>query len=845
MFRRRKQPVDDVTVTAAGGVRGSGRRLWLDQLLQDLRYSCRTLRQNPLFAVSAVLTLALGIGANTATFSLINSVLLQPLSVRDPARLYLLQTAGAKGIAVAPPYPCFERFRTQSTLLAGAAAYGGGHFKIRIDGRPEQVDGSRVSGEYFTVLGLNPVIGRLLTPADEALSPPAAVIGYAYWQRRFGGRADVIGKTLVMAVGSDKQTTDRTFTIVGVAPSSFDGLQPGRVDDLIIPITTLTTMVRDTGSPWFESIARLKAGVRPEQARAEIDAIFQAFLNEYPQRAEARRDSFHHMELTPAWRGLDDLRKRFSRPLTALMTVVVLVLLIACANITNLLLARAAKREREFAIRVAIGAGRGRLVRQLFVETAMLFVTGAVVGLGLAWFAVRAGTAVLASGPHPVQLDVRWDWRVLSFTAGVALLTTLLFGATPVLRAMRADPNTAMRRGGKASASPDHLLMGRLLVVVQIALSLIVLVGAALFLRTLGNLHAVDLGFRADQVSLVSAELMEASYRDEAPRIAAWDRMLEDVRQLAGVRSASLSAMTPLDGGGRRVGFSRPGFVAHVDEDRFVSLNTVSEDYFATLGTPVLRGRAFTASDTRGAPHVAVLNESAARHFFADHDPIGSIVNINDRRYRVVGVVQDVRHTDIRQRPERFVHISLRQPYDRNFRMTLAVRATLPPQSLIGTVQARLRGGGFDAVIGSGQTLVEQRDENLLAERLIAALAIVFGAVALALSAVGLYGVLAYAVTRRTAEIAIRMALGAQRGQVARNILGQTITLVAIGVAVGVPGSVLFARAAGSLLYGVPPTDVPTQIGAAALLTAVASAASYLPAHRASRVDALTALKCE
>jgi predicted permease len=347
-------------------------------------------------------------------------------------------------------------------------------------------------------------------------------------------------------------------------------------------------------------------------------------------------------------------------------------------------------------------------------------------------------------------------------------------------------------------------------------------------------------------VALVSTQLMESSFQEEAPRIAAWDRMLADVRRLAGVRSASLSALTPLDGGARRVGFTVPGFVPRIDEDRFLSLNTVSEDYFATLGTPVLRGRAFTASDTRDAPPVAVLNESAVRHFFADRDPIGVVGSLNGRRYQIVGVVQDVKQRDLRQRPGRFVYLSLRQPYDRNFRMTLAVRAAVPPASLIGSIQERLRSLGSDILVGASHTLVQQLDESLLNERLISALATAFGVLALTLAAVGLYGVLAYSVAQRRAEIAIRMALGAQRAHVAGSILTQTMWLLIIGVAVGVPLSMLFASTAASLFYGITSTDAAAlEVGAATLLTVVAVVASYLPARRASRIDPLAALRCE
>jgi predicted permease len=821
------------------------RRAWLDHLRQDLRYSLRAMRRSPGFTVSVILTLALGMGANTAVFSLIDTVLLRSLPVEEPARLYFLQYAGAKGTGLSPPYPCFERFRGEATTLASVAAYGGGDFKIKMDGQGERVFGRRVSGDYFRVLGLHPAAGRLLTSADETLDPPAAVISYGYWLRRFGGSADAIGRTFIMAVGDDKHTVDRTFTIVGVAPRGFFGLLPGRADEVMIPITTLPAMVKDTGSPWFESVARLKPGVTLEQARAEVDAIFQSYMNDYPPSAEVRRDAFHRMELTPASRGLNELRKRFSQPLSALMAVVGCVLLIACANITNLLLARAAKREHEFAIRVAIGAGRGRLVRQLLVETAVLFMAGAAAGALLAWYAASGMMAFLASGPRPLQFDMHWDWRVPAFTVVMSLLATLLFGAAPILRALRTDPHTAMKGGARVIAARGHLVLGRLLVAFQIALSLILLVGASLFLRTLVNLQAVDPGFRADRVALLRTELIESPYQEEEARIAVWTRLLSAVRDLPGVRSASLSAMTPLDGGGRRVGLTVPGFLPRSGEDRFVSLNTVSEDYFATLGTPLLRGRSFAEQDARGAQPVAILNESAARHFFGTRDPVGAIASVNNRPYRIVGIVRDVKDTDVRRHAARFVYVPLRQPYDRNFHLTLAVRTAADPLLSIGAVQRLVRGLGPDMLVTRTHTLTQELDESLLSERLLSSLATAFGALALMLSAVGLYGVLAYSVARRTSEIGLRMALGARPRQVAWDVLRPTLWLIAIGVTVGVPASMLLGNAAAPLLYGATPVDAAAQAGAAAFVTSVAFAASYLPARRASRIDPLTALRHE
>jgi predicted permease len=769
-------------------------------------------------------------GANTAIFSLIDAVLLRSLPVRDPGNLYFLNSAGSREVGGSPPYPCFERFRSQAKSLAGVAAYDGIDFGIRIDGRLEQVDGARVSGDYYNVLGLTPFAGRLLTPDDEKLDPPVAVISYAYWQRRFGGTPDAIGKTFTQ--------DDRRFTIAGITPKEFHGVAPGQSEDVTMPITIGgPAVLSNTGLWWFQCVARLKTGVPVEQAHAEIDSIFQAFMSEYPASAEMRRDYFHNMVLSPASHGMAELRKRFSRPLWALMAVVGLVLLIACANITNLLLARAAKREREFEVRVAIGAGRARLFRQLLVETGLLFVAGTVAGLAIAWWAARGVTSFFTSGAHPIVLEVLWDWRVAAFAVGLCLLATFLFGAAPILRVMQDCTRSTASRG--------RFELGRILVAFQVALSVILLAGAALFLRTLNNLYKLDAGYRADQIGLMLIHLPDPFYHAPASRIAFWDRMLAEVRRMPRVRAAGLSATTPLDGKFRGGFLEAPGFQPPSEEDRKIGMNAVSEDYFRTLGTPVLRGRDFRERDRAGAPNVAMLNESAARHFFPGRDPIGASVKFRDRECRIVGLVRDTRQADLRHEAGRFLYIPARQPFDQNAFMTLSVRTTADPQSLLAGIEQQVRGLGPDIHIVRTGTLAGQRDESLLQERLISTLATAFGILALVLSAVGLYGVLAYSVARRTSEIGLRMALGALPGDVVWSVLRQTLWLVGIGLAAGIPASIFLAKLVRSLLYGVTPTDALAQVSAAALLAAVAVAASYLPARRAGRIDPMIALRYE
>lgn len=589
----------------------------------------------------------------------------------------------------------------------------------------------------------------------------------------------------------------------------------------------------------------------PQRARAEIDPIFKVYMNERGGiSAETRRQYFNEIVLTPASRGLDTLRRQFSEPLLALMCVVAVVLLIACANITNLLLAKAAARRREFAVRIAIGAARGRLLRQLMTETLLLFLLGSAAGVLFASWAVHALMAFVSAGTAPIQLALHFDWRILGFTAGIALLTALIFGGAPILQAVRTDPHAAMKDGERTTASNSRVELGRLLVVFQVALSLVLLVGAGLFVRTLANLRHVDAGFRADNVLTLSVELLDSTYSEGTDRNAAWSRLLEAVQAIPGVRSASLSTLTPLDGRGRGVSVRVPGFQPRSERDWDIEQNHVSEDYFETLGIRVVSGRVFERTDTEGSPRVVLLNESAARLYFPYRDPVGESIHFmtsptTHQVFRIVGVVKDVKHDSLRVAANRCIYIPVRQPRDGMFRLTLAIRAAPDWGPITAAVQQTVRRTGSDILVTRVGSLAQQVDANLLQERLISMLSTGFGILALVLSAVGLFGVLAYSVARRTSEIGIRMALGARPGAVSSDILRQTLVLVAAGIAIGAPCGVLTTRTAERLLYGVKPSDPWVLTGCAILLGLVALGASYLPARKAARIDPVVALRHE
>jgi len=828
-------------------LRDQSRFLLLSHLLRDLRYAVRGMLRNPGFAVAAILTLALGMGANIAVFALMDAVLLRSLPVADPQRLYFVDYAGAAGLGIAPPYPFLQRMQSEAYSLQSVAAYSGqGQLKIRPESSAnfETANGSRVSGCYYQVLGLRAALGRLLTAQDELLRPAVAVLSYDYWQTRYAGNPAVLGSSFML--------DGTSFTIVGVAPKGYSGLQPGHHDDITIPITSMNLgphdgdgMLVDHNSPWFQAIGRLASGVSPANARAEINTLFQSYMTEFPVSAEARRDQFHHIELVSAAQGLDNLRKQYARPLQALMAVVALVLLIACANITNLLLARATRREREFAVRIALGAGRRRLLHQLLTETALLFFIGAAASLAVAFAVVRLLMRFFSTGPQPMQLSLHFDGPLLAFALALPLLATLIFGAAPILHVLRTVPHAAIKEGSRMSESSSRMGLGRALIVLQVALSLILLVGASLFLKTLRNLHSVDPGFSPSQIALMQIHLLESTYPESPARLAAWDRILSVVRTTPGVQSAALSAATPFDTSGRHAGFIVPGYRRTSDVDSLINLDHVSEDYFKTLNTPLLRGRNLSASDVDSAPHVALLNQTAARHYFPGRDPIGVEIHINDAAYRIVGIVQDIHQSDLREPATPFIFLPVRQPYDRNFRLTLLVRTTLKPTALAATLTRQIHTVAPDSLITQPITLSEQMDESIVNERLISTLVSIFSVLALMLSAIGLYGVIAYTVARRTPEFAVRLAIGAVPQQVIGSVLMGTLRLLALGLVLGVPASILLARAARSLFYEVTPTDLSAQLIAATLLSAVSLVASVLPAFRISRIDPASALRAE
>jgi predicted permease len=817
---------------------------WIEEFLQDLRYGARMLMKNPGFTLVAVITLALGIGANTAIFSLIDAVLLKTLPIERPDQLFFINNVGARGGGGSPPYPCFEQFRDHSQSFTGISAFSTFDSRINVDGQLESVKGQYVSGNYFTLLGVKAVLGRTLSPSDDSVAGqggpdgPVMVISYNYWTRRFGQSPSVIGKAVNVG--------DRSVTIIGVASPELFGLKPGFEANIAIPMMLAEAGRRDRTNRFFDAIGRLKAGVSVERARAELDVIYQAFMKDSTALADERRDYFARIELTPAGRGLDTLRRQYSRPLQMLMIVVTGVLLIACANVANLLLARASSRQKEFAVRLALGSNRARLVRQLLTESLLLVVFGGLAGLLIARWSSAFLVNFFATGVNPISINLPVDGRVLLFTAGLSLLTVMIFGLAPALQSTRVDLNPIL----KDSASTTHhtrsrLRSGKLLIIFQITISVILLIGAGLFLRTLLNLKKFDPGFNRERVLTMYLGPPEAEYQG-LRRSLLWQEILTRVEAIPGAHSASLSQLSPMSGHDRGALIKAiSGLPQNAERDMRIRLNHVSPGYFTTMGISVLQGRSFTERDNASAPKVALFNETAARQYFVDRNPIGARITLMGESYEIIGVVRDSKHNDLRDETPRLVYLPALQPVDRLSQMFLAVRTDGEAPDFISAVRNEIRAAGTDILVTKITTLSEQVDQSLQQERLISTLSIVLGALALLLACVGLYGVMSYDVTRRKQEIGVRMALGAQTVDVLRLIAKQGMALALIGVGIGLVVSLALTRLLKTLLFGVSATDPLTFIMIAALLTAVALLACWIPARRATTIDPIIALRSE
>jgi predicted permease len=812
----------------------------LETAARDLRYALRMLRRNPGFAAIAILSLALGFGANIAIFTLVKTVMLESLPVKDPQRLVFVDDSGGKEGGGGPPYPCYERLRSHNHFFSGMAAFAGERFKVTIDGAQEQIRGQFASGSYFDVLGVGAVLGRVLSPADDSVPAQGgpdggvAVISYGLWERRFERNPAVLGKTI--------QVGTKMVTIVGVTPPEFFGLTVGAPLDLTIPMMLTENNLRNKGNWWFSVVARLKDGVAAEPARAELDGMFQQYMAEIGMKGNS---FFSGIVLLPASKGDNSLRRRFSAPLLIATAIAGLVLLIGCANVASLLLARASARRHEIAVRLAIGASRARVVRQLVTEGLLLSAVAAGAGLLLAKGGVAALVAMFAGIRGWIVLQPHFDLRVAAYTAAVAAATGFAFSLAPALHTTRRDAGLP-RRAGRS---------GNYLVVMQIMLSVVLLSAAALFLRSLHNLTSLDPGFRRESVLTmqVDATLPRAApaqgkaAEEQNGRIGQmWDELLAPLRGLPQVSAASVSTLSPIGGHQRGVGMT---VIGAADRERGISLNHVSASYFQAFGIALRAGRVFAASDRMGAPRVAILNEAAARRFFGDASPLGRHVIFPNQQvtaeFEVVGVVGDARYRNLRLAPEPMVYLPIEQAIDRVPGVTVATRAHGGADGLVQEVRRGMRAvvpGGF---LTSVVTVQQQVDESLLEDRLLSILASLFGSLALLLAAIGLYGMMSFTVVRRTRELGIRIAIGAPPASLVWMVLRSTLVLAAAGIALGTPLVLVGKKYIESELFGLQGSDPLALAGAALLLAAVAAAAGFRPAWRASRLHPMISLRQE
>ena len=815
-------------------------------LLQDIKYGLRMLTKDPGFTAVAVITLALGIGANTAIFSLVDAFLLRQLPVKSPEQLVFVNRVSLKGGTEDDfPYPSFEQFRDHNQSFSGLFAWDDSNVAVTVDGQSAIVPGDFVSGTYFDILGVDAMLGRTFTSEDDQPGrKPLAVISYSYWQRQFAGNPAAIGKTMYLA--------GIPFTVIGVTPRRFFGRNAaGRSADVVLPMFVhpqLALKDHDT----FQIMGRLKPGVTQERARADLDVIYRRILTEaagsritpqVEQQIHAQR-----LELKTGLRGTSGLSQEFGTELNILMAVVGIALLIASVNIANLLLARAASREKEIAVRLAVGASRGQLVRQLFTESVLLSVLGGALGLLLAQWGVGFLLTVLSYGRTAASFELDPDVRILGFTLGVSLLTGVLCGLGPALRATRVDLNPVLKGTGSRESRPLPHGLAKPLVVSQVALSLILLIGAGLLIRSLEQLHHVDTGFDRDKVLVGWVIPVLAGY-DHAKEMKLYEELMEKLNVIPGVRSVSLSRY--------RLLFARPdrnlwvqGSAPVADAEREVYCYPVGPRFFETQGIGLLLGRAFSSADAETAPKVAVISESVTREFFPNKDPIGRRLGFGKPEasgdFQVVGVARDIQPRLREQQPLRAVYIPYTQAFPDDYgQMTFVVRTALDPSSIVPAVRHQVQSIARDLPLGDVQTQASDADEKLGDERALATLLSLFAALGLTLASIGLYGTISYSVARRTNEIGIRIALGARKGDMLQMVLREALTLVAIGVAIGVPLSIAGARLISTLIFGVKPADAVAISFSSGVMMAVASLAAYLPARRATKVDPMVALRYE
>ncbi len=830
---------------------------------QDLRFAFRIMRKNPGFTLIAVLMLALGIGANTAIFSVVDALLLKELPVSRPGQLVLFRWLGGQGVvrgfngvmekdeatglqtSTSISYPAFERLRDQNQTLASVFAFASlERLNLRANGQAEMVHWQAVSGSYFTDLGVSALLGRVLTNDDDKVSTePAAVISYRYWQRRFNSDPAVIGKVVYLS--------GTAFTIVGVTRRGFFGtFDVGSAPNITVPIALFAQVSpgnaerqHSASNWWLHIMGRLKPGVSAAQAQAELTAILQRHVLELPAASEQR--TAPQIRLDSGSQGLMYARGVFSSQLAILMAIVGLVLLIACINLANLLLARGATRQKELALRASVGASRIRLIQQLLTEGLLLAVLGGALGLLFADWGKDVLLALLTANWNEFAVDLRLDWRVLGFTAVVSMLTGILFGLVPALRATRIDL-TPMLKENPGSSGPVQSRLSKALVVAQVAMSLLLLAGAGQFVRTLHNLNQIDAGFDRENLLIFSVHPGSSGY--ETARLANLYRQItEHIAALPGVRAVSSSRAPLVAGDHSTPRVEVPGYTPRAGENMSVGLASVAPEFLATMGIHLLSGRESTPQDIQETPKVAVVSQALAQRFFPNQNPLGRRLKILEmREVQIIGVARDAKYGDLRGaiRPVVYIPYLQNQPGPPE-EMSFTVRTESDPSTVIAAIRQAVQSIDRNLPISNIGTQNEMIARMLAKERLFAVLSSFFGLLALALVCIGLYGVMSYTVARRTHEIGVRMALGAQSAEILRMVLGESMLLVSTGSLIGLAAAFATMRWIAGMLYVSIATDPLTIAMVTLLLLAVAAVSGWLPARRATRVDPLVALRQE
>jgi predicted permease len=835
----------------------------LETLLQDLRYGARTLWRNPVFAGAVILTLALGIGANTAIFTLLDTVVLRRLPVERPAELYVFGTRSGEGSMHSDgvpdrdtslfSYPLYQDFREHTDVFTNLAAVSS--YSVWAHLSPgdssggvsrEAAEARLVSGNFFETLGVRAALGRTIGPEDNRVpgGHPVAVLSHAFWASHLGSSSDTVGRPLRM--------NGTVYTVVGVTPPDFRGVTAGGPTDIWVPLAMQAQLERgdavlgDRNVMWLRIIGRLPPAVSPQQAEARTNNLFHRLVTQEAgtevtseAKLEIERLTTH---LAPFAKGFSRLRGRYSRPLLVLMTVVGLVLLIACANVGNLLLARASSRQREVAVRLALGASRRRLVRQLLTESLLLALLGGAAGLLVARWILAFLLSLISAGP---TLEVDLDPRVLAFTLGVSVVTALLFGLVPARRAARVDLDPALKSQSVIPGEPLRgLSLRKSLVISQVALSLLLLVVAGLFLRSLQNLRHQELGFRPEGVLVARIDPQGGGYAPEQLP-ALYRDLTERLEALPGVDAASLSNYGLLSGSRRVLDATVPGYTPPSEEEALVEVALITPGYLGTIGAPLLAGREPDERDREGAPRVAMVNAAFARHFFGTESPLGKRFGVDGEEsgqdIEIIGVVRDLKVHDLWSQAPRLVYFPAAQRGNPLFSLQVHAR----PELSVSRLREAIADVAPDLPVLSVRSLEEQVERSLRQERLLSQLTAFFGLLALVLAAVGLYGVLAYGVSQRTNEIGIRMALGAEPTRVLRTVFGTAMGWVGTGIAIGLAAALAAGRLLSSLLFGLGAIDLVTLLLTTAALVLVAALAAYVPARRASRLDPVRALRYE